>query len=57
MRQHERISARLAWHADRMKELMGLGVSMVAASAKAFEEVTKMKPAELEAWWAKKGRR
>ena len=51
MRQHERISARLAWHAVRMKELVDQGIALVAASTQAYREVTQLKAQDLEAWW------
>jgi hypothetical protein len=51
MRQQQRILARLAWHAERTKELMGQGVRMIDASTKAFQEVTRMKGKDLQAWW------
>ncbi len=57
MRQHERISLRLAWHNERMKELMSQGTGFVEASSKAYDEVRKMKPADLAAWREKKGQR
>ena len=51
MRQHERITARLAWHAARMKELMDQGISLVAASTQAYGDLTQLKPRDLERWW------